>query len=139
MKINSPCMITSRLCAGVKIGDVTISIEYSDREGDNGHIRFRYYLDSADGENEYTSDDLQSGCGGGNLQEGLESLLAFLGHAGEAYRYDMATEKDTDWEPSDGTYLFPAWVNEWAYQNDDEIGILRCEMENGETVLIDEG
>ena|GEM_PF-6391232 len=132
MIINSPGMITSRLCAGVKIGDVTISIEYANCGGRGGRTRYRYFLDSSGGVNEYSADDLQSGCQGGGLQDGLESLLSFLGAAGEAYEFEKRTGC-----ASDNTDLFPAWVNEWAYQNSDEIGMLLYEMEEGETVLIE--
>lgn len=131
MKIYNPAFISSRLCAAVKIGDVTISIEYAKRPGNGGRTRYQYYLDCA--ENEYESDDLQSGCQGGNLHGGLESLLSFLGAAGEAYGYQMRTGRK-----SENIDLFPDWVNEWAHRNDDELYSLRIAMEEAGMVLIDE-
>ena len=135
MNIHSPGITTSRFCAGVKIGPVTISIEYSPYEGDNGRTRYRYFLDmEGQGETEeYHADDLQSGCQGGNLQGGLESLFALLGAAGEAYACELRTGQE-----SDNFDLFPPWVSEWAYQYSDELSLLAYDMEEGDLVLIDE-
>ena len=135
MIINSPGTITSRLCAGVKIGPVTISIEYSPHEGDNGRTRYRYFLDmEGQGETEeYHADDLQSGCQGGNLQEGLINLFGFLSAAGEAYGYELHTGRE-----SDNSSLFSEWVSEWAYQYSDELSLLAYDIEEGDLVLIAE-
>lgn len=123
MRINPPCCITSRLCAGVRIGDAEISIEYSDRPGRGHRVRYRYYIDAPG--IEYSGDDLQSGSNHG-LQNGLESLLSFLGACGEAYRYGPESENYD---------LFPPEVAEWAYLNCDELGMLTIELEeNGEVI-----
>ena len=133
VKINAPGIITSRLCAGVKIGSVTISIEYSPREGNSGRTRYRYYLDSDNGKPEHEGDDLQSGCQGGNLQFGLANLLSFLSAAGEGYAYEMH-----DGCESENTDLFPEWVNEWAYQYSGELSLLVWELEEGALSIFEE-
>lgn len=128
MIIREPCCITSRLLPGVMVDGVEVSIEYSKEPGESRRVRYRYYID--DGPREYQADDLQSGAGGGNLQAGLENLLAFLGAAGEAYNYKMRTG-----EESDNGDLFPDWVSEWAYQNDDELSMIGIELRESENII----
>jgi hypothetical protein len=134
MVINSPCMITSRLLPGLRIGDATISIEYGDETRD-GRQGYRWYIDLADGR-EFSGDDLASGVGGGSLQSGLESLLSFLGACGESYAYDVRRGGDgTGGENSD---LFPAAVAEWAAQNSDELSMAALELEEStEPVIVE--
>jgi hypothetical protein len=123
MLIHEPCMITSRLLPGIKVGGGFISIEYSKRAGDEGRTRYQYHIDLPNGE-EHTGDDLQSGCQGGSLQEGLASLLSFLSACGESYGYSLRTGRE-----GENTDLFPANVAEWAYQNSDELSSLSCDFE----------
>lgn len=120
MLLKDPVVITGRLMPGVKVGDAFVSIEYSDRAGRDGRVRYRWYADLADGR-EFTGDDLQSGCGGDGLQGGLESLLSFLGAFAESWRYGGADGENAD--------LFPEGLAEWAMQNSDEISMLQIELE----------
>ncbi len=122
-------MITSRLLPGVRVGDATISIAWAKRAGSGGRSRYQYYIDGPGIEHE--GDDLQSGAGGGGLQEGMSSLLAFLGAAAEAYAASMRGRE------SDNADLFPAAVNEWAYQNDSEIGSLQFELDENRELITD--
>lgn len=134
MKLHSPFIITPRLLPGLSIGGATLSITYSHHPGDNERTRYQWFIDLAPGE-KFSGEDLQSGCGGGNLQQGMESLLSFLGASAESYRYKMDWDKLT---PDSNASLFPRPVVEWAYQNSDEISILLCEIEESETPLIEE-
>ena len=121
--LKSPVGIMPRLLPGVQVGGAFVSIEYADRAGERGRVRYRWYVDLSDGR-EFTDDDLQSGCGGGSLQGGLESLLSFLGAFAESWRcngYDVNDGENAD--------LFPAGMAEWAQQNSDEIGMLQIELE----------
>jgi hypothetical protein len=124
MKIRRPCYITSRLCAGIDVGDATLSIEYSDGYAGNGRNRFHYFIDSPD--IEYEGDDL-TGIHG--LQEGLASLLAFLSAAAESYRYTMGGHE------SDNADLFPPEVMRWAYHNADEIGMAEIDLEETHNII----
>lgn len=117
--IRSPFIITPRLMAGVKIGDAFISIGQGERNSE-GRTQYGIFIDLPDG-SEHEVTDLRSGCQGGNLQEGMASLLSFLSAAAESYAY-----KGMDGENSD---LFPQAVTEWAYQNSDEISMLALEIE----------
>ena len=119
MTLHAPFIITSRLLAGLKIGDGTISIDY-DGEDKDGRTIYRYYVD-VDRHGTHEGNDLKSGCGGGTLQEGMESFMSFL--------YACA-------EGGENADLFPPWVREWAEENKDEIGMLEVEL--GEAVLIEE-
>src|SRR5262249_4506173 len=99
---------------------------------------YRYHID-LDGGQEYTGTDLKSGAQGGNLQEGLESLLSFLSAAGEAYAYRMrgragwiSTEVSEDSNES----LFEAPIPEWAHQNAHELSMHAIQLE--EQQLIEE-
>lgn len=123
MQLTSPIIITARLMPGVKVGDSFISIGYSKRPTTEGRpYRFQCFIDTP--EFEYDDHELQSGrFSSGGLQDGLVSLLSFLGAAAESYRYEMSGRK------SDNSDLFPPHVMEWAYQHSSEIDMLRCEIE----------
>jgi len=116
--------------AGVKIGDTTISIGWSDRAGDDSRSRYHYWIDTPDFE--YNDDDLQSGRQGGDLQEGMESLLSFLGACAESIDYQTRTEQETE-----NTDLFPAHIGEWACENSDEISMLQCEIEENKELIVE--
>jgi len=120
MKLTQPFSISSRLLPALTIGGATIQLEYAMREGREGRTRYQWIIDLPDG-TEHTGNDLQSGCQGGNLQEGFQSLLSFLAAAGESYRY-----KAMDGENSD---LFPEPITLWASLNADEIGMASLELE----------
>lgn len=122
MQLTSPIVITPRLLPGVKIGDAFISIRYAKRPGDDNRTRYQYYIDPIGPEDGF--DDLQSGCQGGDLQAGLESLLSFLGACGESYGYAQRTGRG-----SENSDLFPPAISEWAYQNSDELSMLAIELE----------
>jgi hypothetical protein len=110
--------------AGLKIGDGWVSIEYAG--GLDRRQMYHYCIDLPGFE--YEATDLSSGCGGGTLQQGLESLLSFLGAFAESRRYGNPE--------SDNWNMFPEKLAEWATENADEIGILASDL--GETVYIKE-
>jgi hypothetical protein len=119
MKLQEPFIITARLMAGVKIGNAFISIGQGERNSE-GRTQYGVYIDLPDG-SEHEITDLRSGCQGGDIQEGMASLLSFLGAAAESYAY-----KGMEGEHSD---LFPEAVTKWAYQNSDEISMVALEIE----------
>lgn len=119
--LHRPVRISPRQCAGLHVGAGWMSIEYAGRSAD-GRTRYRYYIDLP--AEEFTGDDLHSGCGGGTLQSGLESLLAFLGAAGEALLYSQRTGRQ-----SENLGLFPQPVAEWAMAHSDELACLQIELE----------
>jgi len=137
MKLYNPIMITARLLPGIQIGNGTISIEYSKRAGDEGRTRYQYHIDIFTGMAqepiEYSNDDIQSGCQGGNLLEGLSSLLSFLGAAAESYDYEQRTGYE-----SDNADLFPSEIVLWANENFNELSMLSCESDESKSVLIEE-
>jgi hypothetical protein len=92
----------------------------------NGRARYLYFIDLPNYSLE--REDLQSGYGGGNLQDGLESLLSFLSAFAEAQSYPNSENQD----------LFPAELAEWATQNADEISMIQCELEESEEPIIEE-
>lgn len=130
--INAPCIITSRLLPGIRIGDTEISIEYSDRAGDGHCCRYRYYIDLVGAE--YRADDIQSGCNH-SLQDGLSSLLSFLGAAAESYAYDL--RNGGDGMGGENSELFPQAIVEWANQYSDDIALAQCELEEGEDIIVE--
>lgn len=138
MQLTSPIIITSRLMPGIQIGKSFISIEYSTRPGDSHRCRYQYYLDlDQDGKSiEYDADDIQSGCQGGSLADGLSSLLSFMSACGESYRY--AVRKGIPLDDSENGDLFPPDVAEWCYQNSDELSILACEIEENPNCIMEE-
>lgn len=131
MQISAPLIITARLLPGARVGDGYVSIEYSPRQPPSGRTRYRYFVDV--GNRSHKGSDLQSGVGGGDLQEGLRSLLSFLSAAGEGYSYEQRTGRK-----SDNTGLFPKWLSEWAADNEDELSMLSLEIEESRKKLIRE-
>lgn len=146
--INAPCIITSRLQPGVAIGESTISIRYAKKAGDNGRTRYQYALDlELDGKRfECIGDDIQSGCQGGDLRSGLESLLGFLSACGESYDYaqrlnlNHTGDDRLDLQLDDidsNANLFPKNVAEWCYQNQDELVMLLIEVEENKDCIVE--
>jgi hypothetical protein len=128
MEIRQPLCITSRLLPGAEIGGATISIEYAHRLSDYQQ-RFRWYIDGANETGlEFQSDELIAGAGTGSLQEGLESLLGFLGAFADAVGFEGEEEENAD--------LFPAGLADWATANADEISSLECELQEHPGELI---
>lgn len=72
---------------------------------------------------EFQGDKLCSGVGGGSLQEGLESLLCFLGTFAEALDYQEGFGQSPE-----NSNLFPAALGEWAKENSDEFASLEAEL-----------
>lgn len=127
MTISQPFCITSRLLLGVRIGDAELSISYSDSAGDSGRVRYCWHWD-CEGKH-YYGNDLQSGCNGGNLREGIASLLSFLGAFAESWRYRGSEGENAD--------LFPADMATWAMANSDELGMLSFELEENPELISD--
>lgn len=124
MFINPPCIITSRLLPGIKVGDATISIERDGETFDN-RDRFRIYIDAPG--IEYVSEDQASGVGGGSMQDALRATLSFLSACGESRNYRL--RQSVERHPNDTEDLYPADVAEWASQNADALGLAECELE----------
>lgn len=123
MLLKPPFEISSRLLPAVQVGGDTISLEYLGRTAD-ARQRWRYYIDLPDGQ-EFSDDDLQSGCGScDGPQEVMESLLSFLGACAESVQCGTRTG-----EPGENADLFPPAVGAWAAQNSDEIALLQCDLE----------
>lgn len=133
MTLHKPFLISSRLLPAVTVGEATISITYAERPGRDGRVRYQWFIDGLN--LEASGDDLQSGCGGGSIQEGMQSLLSFLSACAESIRYgrqyDAQGNITKDGEHAD---LFPAKVGEWAIQHSDELSMLALELEDNELI-----
>jgi hypothetical protein len=133
MKLHPPFIITSRLCAGLQIGQAFIGIDDSGRNRE-GRTKYGCWIDLPDG-TEHEVTNLRSGCQGGDLVQGMVNLLSFLGAAAESYRY-----RGCDWakiDDDDNASLFAREVVEWAYQNSDEIETLALGIEEADSELIE--
>ena len=122
MTLSGPIEISPSLEPSVRIGNSWVCISYAGRAGRDGRTRYAYRIIRPDMP-DVTGDDLQSGCQGGSLADGMTDLLSFLCAAGEAYRYEMSGGK------SDNADMFPPDVMEWCYQNADELSMLAIEVE----------
>lgn len=141
MKLHHPFTISSRLLPELKIANASIQLEYSKNPGRDGRTRYVWTIDIDSGKDEKTfhGNDLQSGGGGGNLLEGFQSLLPFLGSAGESFAY--AERQGKDGMEGENSNLFPREVTEWAAANRDEIAMVSFEiegLEDGEGGKIEE-
>jgi hypothetical protein len=124
MYLHSPVFIGPRLRPSLKLGDATLSIDYSDRPGRQGRTRYTYALDLADGR-EYEGNDLESGFNGGTLQEGFVSFLSFMAHAAESYGYRLSHPELSADESS-----FPEWIEAWAFEHSDAIESAALDLED---------
>ena len=79
---------------------------------------------------EHEITDLRSGCGGGGIQEGLGSLLSFLGAAAESCQY-RTHKGESEINPDSNEGLFSPAIVDWATENADEISMLQYELEEG--------
>ena len=122
MKLYPPLIITSRLMPGLQIGNATIRLGYGARSSDNRMV-YQCWIDLPDG-TEHEITDLRSGRGGGDIQDGIASLLSFLRAAVESRYWRVRTGHKGTTE-----YLFPPAVVDWATENSDELAMLACELE----------
>lgn len=116
-----PVYITSRLLPGVKIGDVIVSIGYADRPGNNGRIRYTWYIEGTEGN--YEGDNIQCPPKS-TLQDGLRTLISFL----SAFAEDMSYLNKETWN------LFPVDLAHWAVENADKFAELQCELREKELI-----
>ena len=132
MTLKHPFIITARLLPGLKIGDGFLSLSRVTK-GDavppmGNRLRAGFILDLPESVT-FENNDLQTGAGGGTIENMFVSFLSFLGAAAESYQY-----RGMDWEKideDDNATMFPRPVTEWAYRNSDEISMLQCEIEEG--------
>lgn len=132
MILHEPFRISSRLMPSLEIGKATISLQAGQRNRE-GRTCFECWLDLPDG-SEHQIENLRSGCQGGGVQKGFESLLSFLGAAAEAYRYRMGTGGVRESE-SGNESLFSPPVVEWAYMHSDELAMLQIELEERKDLI----
>ena len=129
IELFAPCVITSRLCAGLHVRDSAglceLSIERAPVMGErrDGKPVWRWHIDLPNGEH-HTGDDL---AGWGDERSMLGSLCAFLSNDGERYSAAMRQGQELDGDD----YSFGAVVAEWAYSCSDELGMLSMELEEG--------
>ena len=140
MMLHPPFMISPRLLPALRLSGAWVQVEYAELDGAEGRTRYRWTIDidGVDGPDGggFSGDDLQSGRGGGNLLDGFRSLLTFLGACGESVNWGRRTSgRAEDGEHAD---LFPVAVAEWAAENEDELTLLHCQLEEDDD-LIEEG
>ena len=119
---------------GLHINGAWLCLEYSKHPSRDGRTRYHWQLLLPNGR-EFNGHDLQSGCQGGDLQEGFTCLLMILGAAADAYRASMQDRHSEDED------MFPNEVNEWAYQNDSDLQAFAYDLDEADTtrtILIDE-
>lgn len=124
--LTSPMIITSRLMAGVKVGDAVISVEPI--IGDGRRYTTAYYIDGPDGPLTSGQDFSVTLMAGETVERDLPRkaisvLLWFLGNDASGYRMHMG-----DGEPDHG-YSFDAATAEWAYRNDSDIQSLAMDLD----------
>lgn len=133
MTLHPPFSISARLLPALKVGSAWIQLEYAKRVGREGRTRYKWTIDLPDGSS-FSGDDIQSGCQGGSLQGGFNSLLSFLSAAAESYAYRMRTKRSGENED-----LFPPAVVEFAYQHKDEIDCLSLDVSELGGLILEEG
>jgi hypothetical protein len=122
MQLHAPFIITPRLLPGLYIGTAFLSLESCAVA--NTRTRATFKLDI--GGQEYTIDDLQSGCGGfRSAVEPFETLLSFMEAAAESVRYTRGTGRE-----SDNATLFEPALMQWCDDNASEIERVRMDLQD---------
>lgn len=104
----------------ITIGDAIIGVENTDRYTNDDRAIFKWTIGL--GDEMFSEADLRSGCGGSPSElRMLETLLSFLGAAGESYRYNGMEGESSS--------LFPEPVTQWAAENADAISMEQCYLE----------
>lgn len=119
MKLHSPFIISARLAPAVTVGGATISFD-----------RGRFVIDLPEGA-EHVVTDYSPGFAHG-LEDMFADVLGFLSACAESRAYSRRTGRE-----GENADLFPENVGEWAESCSDEIDMLRFEIEESETSLIE--
>lgn len=131
--LRDPVEIAPNLEPGVRIGSASwVTISYSQRPGREGRVRYRWTI-IRDGLRDETHDDIQSGCQGGNLRDGLSSLLTFLGAFAEANRPHYGERVDRE-----NCDLFPECLADWACLHASEIKMAAAAIEENPDCMREE-
>ena len=105
----------------VNIEGVSVAVSNTDRYTTDDRSIFEWSIDLD--EVIYSQADLKSGCGADPSEsEMLETLLAFLGAAGESYRYSGSE--------GESSHLFPEPVVKWAAENLDTISMEQGDLQD---------
>lgn len=109
-------------------GDATLSVAYSHPETDQFGTRIAWAYTIQVGDWAHGGDDLY----GPDTDEPdptrqLAALVSFLSSDADKYRRLMGPAPE--WE--DG-YLFPLWLAEWAYVNEDALSMVSLELSDDE-------
>lgn len=120
--LKAPVFITPRLCAGVRIDDVTISVEHSGTFDSLGKAKWLIHFDGPD----WTA--TESGLAGrGNSTEMVKTALSFLEACAESIAYSDRTGR-----PGENADLFSPTVARWASRYSDEIAFMQLWIEEPE-------
>lgn len=124
MELKKPFFISARLMPALNIAGATLSLDSESRNAE-GRTQYKCFIDLPDG-SEHEITGLRSGCQGGSVQEGFQSLLSFLSAAGESFNRNGIEGENSD--------LFPQPVTQWASENMN--GLDYMEFDIAETNLI---
>lgn len=122
MLLRQPFYISSRLIPAVKVGDLDIQIE----RAECARMRRRFKCYFSDGKNEH--EESVYVCSNSYV-DAIESLLSFMGAAAEAYRYG---ERSENWD------MFPEWLMEQCYLQEDELSYLSLEIKENHLIVENE-
>lgn len=133
LRLSAPFEISPSLQPALRVGQAWVCLERSSRPGREGRDRFQWTILLPDG-SEHSGEDLQSGCNGASLQGMFGTLCSFLSACGESWNYCARNG-----ERGENADLFPAPVAEWASGETDTLVMLSVEIEESDSVMIEEG
>ena len=109
-----------------KIGNLTVTVDYSDRRNEHGAQSYRWTVAGADGETLWTDADLHGPRMGADPEprEMLGTFLAFLSAALESRSYRQRTGREGENED-----LFPPAMLDAFEGYADEVSMARIEIE----------
>lgn len=125
IEVKAPMFIGARLVPAYKIGDVGCIHITPDHYDEDDCLVWRYIVTDADGNVLCEQADIWDGAGNDvNVTAVTDSLLGFMGAAGDAYRHEMSNGEGS----SGNGKLFPPVMMEWCYVNSDAIEMAQFDL-----------
>ena len=123
MILEHPIQISSRLMPAVVVGDAWVSAEQTSSTDHRGAPNWSIYVDLADG-----TEHVDTVSSWHDHREVIACALSFLGACAESRDFTERTGIE-----SEHADMFPETIGAWAQANDDELSMVRFEIEGDDS------
>ena len=124
--VKHPLYISSRLMAALDIPGLGTCHVHAKVRTDEGRVRYSYLVEDEARNEVITGEDIESGVNADvDYTDAMGTLLSFMSHAAENYRYHFVDSHGGGDGPVFGTAQ-----DEWCFQHEDEIAMAQCDLED---------